>query len=60
MTTRTWVGGGVNQLTNVDGKAVVNADVTGTGFFTAFEAHSSGKLELVHSVPSGWVLYSPT
>ena len=39
-----------NQNSVVNGTAVIDADVTGTGSFTNFEAHSSGKLEFVRSV----------
>ena len=53
-----------NQHSSVDGTAVIDASVIGTGTFTAFEAHSAGKLEFMHSVAatqsvaiSGYQLY---
>jgi hypothetical protein len=42
-----------NKASFVNGTAIIGVNVVGAGTFTATEAHSSGKLEFMHSVSAG-------
>lgn len=42
-----------NQSSFVNGTGIIGVNVVGTGTFTVTEAHSSGKLEFMHSVSAG-------
>jgi hypothetical protein len=42
-----------NLSSNVNGTAIIGVNVVGTGTFNLYEAHSTGKLEFMHSVSAG-------
>jgi hypothetical protein len=42
-----------NTSSTINGTAIVGSAVVGTGKFNIYEAHSSGKLEFMHSVSAG-------
>jgi hypothetical protein len=42
-----------NTSSTINGTAIIGSAVVGTGKFNIYEAHSSGKLEFMHSVSAG-------